>query len=424
MFFLLMLLFGITPVDTVQLTLNKSINYGLKHNPEIEQLQIDAKKADIRVNDAIAEYYPSLSMSSYFAYLSDVPVLDFGGTQIPMGQHKNYSVSVSLNQVLFAWGKLYDAYKIADILREMAELKIKRKQQEVRYAVTDAFCGLLILEKMTELSFESLNQLKKHEISVTKRYKAGLLPQYELLRSRSQIANMKQQVIITENALNLAKEGFKLLLGMELEKELIMEGTIEEKHETFDVDELLEHAMSYRVEIVNMKNIQRIAEKGRSIARKIILPAIVGGATYERKKPFSLGGDDWGSNLTFNIGVQFNIFSGFKTRNRYEEALLALREAELAEENLKKAIQFEVKQAFLNVNAAQEGISAARENVDQAQKAFSIIEKRYSSGLVTNLEYLDTQLAQMQAKMGYLSALRNYHSARVSLLKAIGKEEE
>jgi len=421
MLFLLMLLVGTTPADTVQLTLNKAIDYGLKHNPEIQQLQIDAKKIGLKVNDAIAAYYPSLSMGGYFAYLSDVPVLDFGGTPIPMGQHENYSVSISLNQVLFAWGKLYDAYKIAGIQSEIAELKLKRKEQEIRYAITDVFYGLLVLEKMVHVSKKSLSELEKHKEAVVKRYRAGLVPQYEVLRSGSQTANMKQQLIKMENAQNLSKEGFKLLLGMDLDLEFTIKGALETREETYDIDELTNEAMNNRIELRNMKNFERIAEIARDIARKIILPAIVAGATYERKKPFSFGGDDWGSNLTFNVGFQFNIFSGFKTRYQYEQALLILREAELANENLTKAIQVEVKQAFLNLGAAKEGITAAGENVDLAEKAFSIIEKRYSNGLVSNLEYLDTQLSQIQAETGYLSALKNYYSARAALYKAIGK---
>lgn len=413
----------ISSADTVTFNLDEAIDFGLINNPEIKQLTINVEKAEIGVNNAIAVYYPSLSMSGYFAYLSEVPVLDFDGMPIPMGQHKNYSVAVSLQQVIFAWGKLYNYYKIAEIQSDIAELTRKRKEQEIRFSVTDGFYGLLILEKMVILSEESLAQLERHEDAVEKRYRAGLVPHFELLRSQVQLANLKQQVIEAKNGYNLAREGFKMLLGMDMDKEVVISGDLDVKEESYELDELLTEAMEERIELINMKNYERIAERGRDIARKLVLPTIVAGATYEKSRPFGFGGDEWGSNLTFNVGFQFDIFSGFKTRYQYEDALLLLREAELAKENLEKAIQFEVKQSYLNLKAAEEGIDAARENVAQAEKAFSIIDKRYRHGLVTNLEYLDTQLAQMQAKTGYLSALKNYHSARAALLNAIGKEE-
>jgi outer membrane protein len=410
--------------DTMQLTLDEAIAFGLKHNPEMKQMDIDVERAEVQINNAIAAYYPSLSMSGYFAYLSEVPVLEFDGMPIPMGQHKNYSVSVSLQQVIFAWGKLYNYYKIAEIQADMAKLTRMRKEQEIRYAITDVFNGLLILEEMVKVSQESLMQLERHEGAVERRYRAGLVPHFELLRSRVQIANLKQQVIEAENGLKLAREGFKMLLGLELEDELMVSGDLEKREAFYDLEQLMDDAMEHRVELINVKHVEQIAERGRDIARKLALPTIVAGATYEKSKPFGFGGDDWGSNLTFNVGFQFDIFSGFKTRYQYEEALLLLREADLAQENLKKAIQVEVKQSYLNLQAAEEGIAAASENVAQAEEAFSIIEKRYRNGLVTNLEYLDTQLAQMQAKTGYLTALKNYHSARAALHKAVGKEED
>lgn len=414
----------ITAADTMQLNLDDAITYGLEHSPEMKQMDIDVERAEVQINNAIAAYYPSLSMSGYFAYLSEVPVLEFDGMPIPMGQHKNYSVSVSLQQVIFAWGKLYNYYRIAEIQAEMAKLTRTRREQEIRYAITDAFNGLLVLEEMVRISQESLMQLERHEEAVEKRFRAGLVPHFELLRSQVQVANLRQQVIEIENGLKLAREGFKMLLGMELDDEFVVSGDLEKREEVYELELLMEDAMEHRIELENVRHLERIAERGRDIARKLALPTIVAGATYERSKPFGFGGDDWGSNLTFNVGFQFDIFSGFKTRYEYEKAQLLLREANLAKENLKKAIQVEVKQSYLNLGAAEEGIATAEENVAQAEEAFTIIDKRYRNGLVTNLEYLDTQLAQMQAKTGYLTALKNYHSARAALMKAVGKEEE
>ena len=416
-------LLGITTSDTVHLTLDGAIDYGLKNNPEIEQLIIDLERSEAKIGEALSAYYPSFSSSGYFAYVSDVPVFEFDDMPVQMGQHKNYSVSLSLQQVLFDWGKIYSFYKMTDLRKDIAQLNLTRKRQEIRYSITDALYNLLVLKEMVVLSKESLAQLRRHEGAVTKRYKAGLVPNFELLRSKVQVANIKQQVIETENGLNLAKEGFKMLLGMALDKEFEISGDLKIVDEDYNVEELIDAALENRAELKNMKNVEGIAKLGLDIAQRVFFPTLVAGATYERKKPFGFGGDEWGSTLTFNVGLQFPIFSGFKSKYQYKEASLALKEAQLAFDNIKKGITVEVKQAYLNLQAAKEGISAARENASQAEKAFEIIEKRYRNGLVTNLEYLDTQLAQMQAKTNYLSALRKYHSGRAAIYKAIGKEE-
>jgi outer membrane protein TolC len=51
-------------------------------------------------------------------------------------------------------------------------------------------------------------------------------------------------------------------------------------------------------------------------------------------------------------------------------------------------------------------------------------ETGYQNGLVTNLEYLDTQLALTQSRVSYLSSLANHRIAKARLLQAMGISEE
>ena len=193
--------------------------------------------------------------------------------------------------------------------------------------------------------------------------------------------------------------------------------------EDFSLDQLIDDAVQNRVEIKNLKKTERIAQLAQAIARRANLPSVVGGATYERTKPFSITGDEWGSSLTFNIGFEFPLFTGFNNLYKSREAGLVLKEARLALENLERAIIVEVKTAYLTFLAAGEAIDAAEKNVGQAREAFNIIETRYKSGLATNLEVLDTELAYRQAQVNYLTALKNYNTSLAEIYKSIGKED-
>ena len=423
MFIILAFLLSMTTSDTLQFTLEQAIDYALEHNPNIEQLRIEFEKSETKKGQALSSFYPNITATGSYAYLTDIPVIEFDGMPIPFGQSENYSLQVSLQQVIFAWGKLYSAYKISDLGTRIAELNLARKRQEVRYAVSDGFYGILVVEETALLLRESLAQLERHAQAVEIRYKAGLVSQFDLLRAQVQVANLKPQVIEAENGLKLAREGFKMLLGIPLDREVTISGTLEMVEEEFDLDRLTENALENRAELKNLKNTESIAKLSQRIARRANLPTLVAGATYERKKPFSITGNEWGSNIVFNVGFEFPIFSGFRNLHQYRLASLQLKEVDLALDNLEKAITLEVKQAYLNLQAAKEAIMTAQENVGQAEKAFEIIETRYKNGLATNLEFLDAQLASLQARTNYLSAVRNYYTSRADIYKAIGKEE-
>lgn len=423
MLFALIFLIGLSSPDTLYLTLDQAIDYALINNPEIEQLSLEFEKSKTQTNQALSGFYPSITASGGYAYITDIPVIDFEGMPVSLGQSKNYTLSLSLQQVLFSWGKIYNAYKIADIGKKIAELTLIRKKQEVRYSVTDAFYGLLVLEKMVAIARESLLQLERHEAAVTTRYKAGLAPQFDLLRAQVQVSNLKPQLIESENGLRLAKEGFKMLLGMPLEEEFTILGQLDITKDVFDLDTLIHTALEQRIELKSLKGVEEIAKLNQKIIRRTNLPTIVGGATYNRTMPFGFAGDEWGSNITFNLGFQWPLFTGFNTLAQSKQASLEVREAQLAYKNLEKAITLEVKQGYLNFLAAYEAVTTAQDNVGQAEKAFVIIETRYKNGLATNLEYMDAQLASMQAKANYLSALHVYHTSRAEIYNAIGKEE-
>jgi outer membrane protein TolC len=413
----------VADLDTLHFTLDKAVDYALENNIEIEQLQVEFEKSQAQVGEALSAFYPSINARGGYTYITNIPVLEFEGMLMPMGQSENYSLSISLQQVIFSWGKIYNAYKISGIGKKITELNLVRKKQEVRYSVTDAFYGLLVLEEMVQLSKESLAQLKRHERAVETRYKAGLVPQFELLRAQVQVANLKPQVIEAEHGLKLAKEGFKMLLGMPLNNEFEVTGELKMADHAFNIEELIDYALNNRIELKNLKDVEKIAKLSQSIARRANLPTFVGGATYDYTKPFGFAGNEWGSNIIFNLGFEWPLFTGFKNLYQYKQAALAVKEAGLAFDNLEKAITLEVKKAYLNILAANELIVTAQENVGQAEKAFEIINTRYKNGLATNLEYMDAQLALMQAKTNCLAALKNYYTSKAEIYKAIGKEE-
>lgn len=421
--FLLLLLISTTAPDTLYFSLHTATEHALEHNPEIEQLRLSYAKSKEQTGQAQSAMYPSVTASGSYVYMTDIPVIEFDSVPVPFGQSENWNYNISLQQVVFTWGKIYNAYRIANIGEDIARLTLVRKQQEVRSSVTEAFYGLLVLEKTVQLMRESHTQLERHAVAVEKRYKAGIVPKLELMRAQVQVANFKPQLIQIENGYRLAKEGFKMLLGLDLDFEVVVEGKLVIGEETYDLEEITQFAFDHRLELRMLKETRRIADLGKKIAATANLPTIVAGATYDRSKPFGFTGDEWGSNIIFNIGFQWTLFSGFNNLHKYREATLQEKEAELAFKNLKKAVALEVKQAYLNYQAAKQALITAQENVGQADKTFELIEIRYKNGLATHLEYLDVQLATMQAQTNYLSALKDYFTSQAEIKKAIGKEE-
>ncbi len=423
MFMTILFLMNVSIADTANFTLDQAIDYALMNNPDVRQLALEHERAQEQISEALSGFYPQLTAQGSYVYLGTVPVVEFQGMQVPFGASENMSFSLSLQQVLFSWGKIYNAYRISDIGEKIAELALERKRQEVRYAIADAFYGILVLQEAVAVSSEDLKRLEDYEAVVRTRYRAGLVSQFELLRAQVQVANFKPSVIATENNLALAREGFKLLLGLPQTQEFTLFGELTVIEEDFNLDDLIETALRERIELKNVQHSLEIARLNRQIVRRTNLPTVVAGATYDYSKPYLIAEDEWGSTVTFNIGFQWPLFTGMNTYSKSRQATIAIHEAELAYETLSEAIVLEVKQGYLNLLAAKEALATAEENVGQAEEAFETMETRYQSGLATHLEFTDAQVALRQAQLNYLTILKAHYTSTAEIYKAIGKEE-
>jgi outer membrane protein TolC len=111
----------------------------------------------------------------------------------------------------------------------------------------------------------------------------------------------------------------------------------------------------------------------------------------------------------------------WKSGEDVKENQALLRQAELGERQLQEAIELEVKQALWHLTTAAEAIAAEQENVAQAREVLELAEIRYRNGSITNLEYLDAQLALSRARTAYVRALYDHNLSRIQLAYALGE---
>jgi len=69
---------------------------------------------------------------------------------------------------------------------------------------------------------------------------------------------------------------------------------------------------------------------------------------------------------------------------------------------------------------AKKRIAGQEKNIDQAQKAVRIAQTRFKSGVGTQLELLDAQVAMTRAQTNYAQAMYDYLVAKADWQYAVG----
>ncbi len=116
------------------------------------------------------------------------------------------------------------------------------------------------------------------------------------------------------------------------------------------------------------------------------------------------------------------LFDGGQARASTRQAEAALEKAQLAAEHVEDAIELEVTQAALAVNAARQKLKTTQATVDQAVEGLRIAQLRYENGVGTQVEVLDAQVALTAARTNNVNAQYDFQVALARLWSAMGHE--
>jgi outer membrane protein TolC len=140
--------------------------------------------------------------------------------------------------------------------------------------------------------------------------------------------------------------------------------------------------------------------------------------SYKNPVGFSAG---WGTDWNATVGVSMPLFTGGSNLARLKQAEARCRQARVALAMVEDGIRLDVHAQVLALNQESKNMKYQGKNVEVAEAALGLAEQRFQNGLLTNLDYMDSQLALTQARVSYLNALANYRVARAKLQKAVGE---
>ena len=134
------------------------------------------------------------------------------------------------------------------------------------------------------------------------------------------------------------------------------------------------------------------------------------GATFDRSH----------GAFTFQAGVSVPIFTGGRIKGEITEAEADLRKRRAEAENLRGQIDYDVRTAFLNLQAAKEQVAVARQNVDLANENLGRSKERFAAGVTDSVEVVQAEQSLASANDQYITSLTSHNVAKLQLARALG----
>ena len=90
------------------------------------------------------------------------------------------------------------------------------------------------------------------------------------------------------------------------------------------------------------------------------------------------------------------------------------------EESLRQQILLDVRQAYLNLQAAEASIATAELASKQSKENLDLANGRYAAGVGSPIEVSDAFATYVTSQANYTNALANYKTSQASIEKAMG----
>jgi outer membrane protein len=408
------------------LTLSEVISIALATQPLIQGRLFDYAAARFRVDQALAPLLPHLAAS--WTASRDRAVFGLGQaaqaearnageiirSDTPLRVTQNIA-ALSLSQLLFDFGQTLAATDLATRLAEVAKEDIELQRDLVVLAVKEAAFNWLLGTRLITVETQALERARVNLYFATRFFVRGVRPEAAVKRAEVDVANAQLALIRARNATALARVALNTVMGIPAESPTEVEDVLTYQPFVADRASLLAEARRARPEMRQAELRTQATQAAVQFAGRSFLPTVTGNAYVGAGSPEFR--EIWGLGGALN----WSLYDGGATIGRYREATAALEGAHAQVRATGLAIDQEVEQARLNVEASAERIPAAKAAVDAAQLNFGYARRRFQTGVGTVLDLTDAQLALTQAEEGQVQALADYRISLARLERAVGR---
>lgn len=417
--------------EVVTLTLEQALEIALSENPTIKIADQEIEIKRYAKQGTYASLYPQIDATAQYQRVIEKQTMsmDFGGqTQsIKVGSDNSFNGGVTAAMPIVN-AQLWTSLKISALDVELAVEKARSSRLDMVEQVATAYYSALMAKESLSLYKRVYDNAVENNKNVKKKYDVGSVSEYDLITSNVSVQNAIPNVFEAENSVTLTLWQLKALLGIDLQKNIDVAGSLMD----------YEAAMSYGYDLAQLNlednstmkqfDIQeQQLQKALKLTKMANVPTLSINAAYLYT---ALGNDGkffvrdaW--NPYSYAGVQLNIpiFAGNAKRAATRQARLNLSNIQLQRENTERQLRVAIVQYINNMDTSVKQFHSANATVEQAQRGYDISVKRYEIGSGTLVEVDNSQLALTQAELSRNQSVYNFLTSKVALDKVLGKFE-
>jgi outer membrane protein len=329
------------------------------------------------------------------------------------------SWGVRVDETFSLSGREWKALGIAkqNVAKSRLDLMAVREDYLLRY-VAAAYYNVLMARKNLEIADANLERLTKYRQAAEKRLRIGEVTKTAIFRAEGELSGAKSERLQAQNGLELAMVLLASNVGIAGDFSLREVPPAEGEVPVLSVFQ--EQAFAARTDLKSLEVQKQIAADQIKYAEGAFWPSVSVSGVYSGSDQHPASSNLNRESIYGGVALSFPFFEGGLRKAEVSEARARERQAALYYEDMKNAIEIEVRTCYLDL-VTQKGI--LRFLSDQllfARDNYRAVERQFEFGLSNSLDVMDANTLLVSAERKAASAEYGYRLALLRIKKAAG----
>lgn len=435
------MLFTINIFSQTKWSLEDCINHAKANNIDVLKQQLQNTSLNEDITAAKGNYYPDANFNGSQGY----SLGNSFNVSTGVGQLESSFNNFSLNSSIAIFNGFSNKYNLqkARLSSEKGMADLDQIYLDLTLNIANKYLTILfnkeiviVAQKQVQISTQEVKRLKAL-------YEAVLTSKSEYLQMQSTLASDTKELLVAENNLNNSKIELRELLDIKTLENFDVKDIDLSDFESIvfssSSETIYNNALSTNPLLRSTELNGQINEKDIKIAKADFYPKLNLNYSYGSNYYHILGQDDLvfnqatqqfedngffvqlNNNRTHFIGLNLAvpIFNKFINRTAYNKAKIDLEINKIELSNQKSQLKNKIQIAYNDVLTAKATLDATTSASISQKEAFSINQNKYSEGLMTSFDFLEskslyikTESDLVQAKYDYLFKIKvlNYYT--------------
>jgi outer membrane protein TolC len=353
--------------------------------------------------------------------------------------------------------------RIARNNREISDVAFRLQVITTVDQIENMYWDLVYAYENVRVQEESLTYAQKALEDAKRQAQVGTAPPIQVVSAQSTVATDQQNLIVSQNNLQLQQLLMKNALSRSLDDPVLAEADViptstmqvPEQEPATPIQDLINEALQHRAELVETRIDLNSRDINNKAVRNTLLPTLQAFAYYGGS---GLGGDvnpscsfagvtcytpakiappfrnttsvgyggtlnqlvnstspDKGIGLTLTIPIRNRLAQSNQVR-----AGLEYRQAQVRQQQLENQVRIEVRNAQFDVKQNRVAVEAAQSAVDLARQTLDADQQKLKVGLTTQTAILQDAATLKTGESNLVSAKAAYEKSRIELDRATG----